>query len=71
MKKPEKVKAFFRRSDLRDDAIVFGLRFSPTKLEEWDTCVDMVELLCDAGVEIDLEITRYADGRIKSVKLPK
>jgi len=53
MKKPKTVKAvaFFR---MNGNHLEFGID-GPEGKEQFDTCIDMIELLCRANVEIALE----------------
>ncbi len=45
--------AFFRKGP--EGHLIFGLR-GPQGEEQFDTCIDMIEVLCNAQVEIKLDV---------------
>ena len=68
---PKKAVAFFK---MEGNSLIFGID-GPEGKETFDTCIDMIEMLCRANVEVMLEFPvdskgKMADWATRQIKAP-
>lgn len=66
-KKTRRITVFLERAP---NGFSFGIIDQKGK-QQWDTCIDMIELLCDAKIRFDMEVEEQPDGDIKGLRVIK